>query len=661
MSARIPLSARIQLVEDMARMALSRAGGGGGGGAGFVYIHPIDGVVDDWPTAIATTNTNAYKNLVVWMPGTAGQHYQCKSTHPVVSGVDVLYLVGTKIDVPSVGSTLAGAAYQAQAVTGAAFLLDVTSPNPVPVGSNTLILTANPGIGAKLFIRVDSGGAGSIFTVTGVAGGGPFTVTLDRPMNYALANTNPATQSIDLVVSQPQDMRFTGPAVISGPGGSGFYNIGAGLNVKVTGVIADASQGSNATSDGFRYDVGSVDCTFDNCECSSALGHGFIALGAERCAFNDCTALQVAVTGFAFLDCVDCSASNLNGEGGINGLGWSSGAGLGCFRCSLGGQSHFYNYSAFGIKVEGGSYDITIEGAVCSNCASAGLDIEPDGTDYITINGFTGRGNNVGVQVNGGSAIELSGAAIDVSGSAFATPVGILVQGSAELTASDIAIRNAGASGGIQVVGTGVLRLTGATIQGVGVAGPACILAAGSALIFASKVKAILDGQGFALQLNGTSHAEVDHWTFAGVDAGISYGFYSGAAGTTLKIGPGNQLDQIGRPTSFVGGENVSMQQSGGVNALADGNPTLTYAQMEKGVIAMTPTVARTVSLPVAIGASAIAPPGQQFIVENDAPAGATLTVQVTGGTGFAVAAGKKAIGYVDKTGLAFVRASPDT
>jgi hypothetical protein len=642
------------------------SGGGGGGGSstleGFVFLRPIDGVVNDAPHVNTVETANAYKKIIIALPGLAGQKFQILSDQPTVSGTTMWGTPGTIFQQPTPGSTLTGATFQGMAALGAAFLLNGGSPSPV-VGASQMTLTTDPGVGTLLRITVDALTAGSIFLVTASVPAGPnFLVTLDREMNYALLNTNPAGQSIQAVTARPQDIRVFGNGMrITGPQGSGFVVFDGAYRCHFEDVVCDASDGAGGTMSAFSLGIGSVESGMERCYVSAPVGHGYLHAGCERCYLTHCFADQISVTGMVAGDVVACYYTDLASNAATNAFVFTSGTGRGSFRSTLVSGKFFGG--VIGVKVEGACFDLSIGDVVASGNSNAGMLIDASGNHDITISNFVARGNAVaGLLVADARRISLSGCAIDCSGTGGANGVGIQMTGTAELDATGVEIVNGDVSGCINLTGTtSQLRLSCASLQAAG-ALPVGIFVAGSATAFLDKVHVQLDTQGYCLLLQGTADVECSYWTFGGAAIGISYAFAIQAAGVKLRIGPGNRIDQAGRPLAMTAGNYVALQNQGGMTQLPDGNPTLTWQQTASAVIQMTPTANRTVSLPVDLGlAQAI--PGTLLLVENNATliAGFSLTVQVTGGTGFAVAATKSAWGKVDKTGLAFVRVSPDT
>jgi hypothetical protein len=477
-----------------------------------------------------------------------------------------------------------------------------------------------------------------------------FLVTLDRPMNYALSSANPVTQQVALVTAQPSDIKIWGRGMRhTGPAGVSYLRISGANRCHFDELIADPSAGSLLGLNGhaFQLGLGSLDTVFVDCYSTNVCGDSVLFIAAERCGLVRFTAMYAAVTGGGFVDCIDCYATDLLCvANGTNGFAFASSSTTGCVRCSIKGGKFYGNQ--IGFKSEFGSTDCTLTEIEASFNTLFGLELQAagGGTTGIAFTGLVLTGNTLGFLSQGG-VHTIDGMVLDRNVLAMEVSAGLV-------TASEIACTDAPNSiKSVYVTLTGQLRIKGATF--VNTSGASNILVDSTGTLVAEQVHNQFNTQGIALELEGSADGKVAYWTF--VDSSNSTGLYVGSATAKLRVGAGMELDQVGRGLTNAGNSPfLSFQQSSGLVALADGNPTLTWAQsLEADVLEMTPTANRTITLMTDSAGRAL--PGLHYTVFNGATlvSGFTLTPEPSGGTGPALVGQERAFGYIN-TANAYVK-----
>lgn len=216
-------------------------------------------------------------------------------------------------------------------------------------------LTATPTVGAwTLSYTVAAGGApvaGEIlklsktnsaqtFVIKTVAGGGPYTLTLDRQIKAAFTIGDPMT----IQTSRPTGIRIIGNGMQLSGTGDRFVEFSGAYDCHVSGLRVDAVDG-NMSDMGMSFDIGSLDCSFEDCHVDavgSAANYYAIALeGSERCAIRNCVVNRAKEYGQVVIDGIDCSIVGGRADAGAatdfasGAFVLGTGASLGCIDCVL--------------------------------------------------------------------------------------------------------------------------------------------------------------------------------------------------------------------------------------------------------------------------------------------------------------------------------------
>jgi hypothetical protein len=630
-----------------------------GPGLGFVYIQPIDGVSDDAPHIAAVLTANAYKNAVVFLPGPTGQKFQILSDFVTPSGS---FILGTPGTVFVQGGTLVNATFfQNVVLSGKTYNVNVAS---LP-GAKVINLAAAPAVGERLLITQTTQQAGNQYWVTAVApAAGGFNVTLDRPLNYALSSVNPPTQQVATITTTPQDIVILGDGMtFTGGGGNAYIHFITAWRCLARDCNSDQSAGSfPGSSIGFCWDTASLDCIFHNIDCNSTATEGFWISGAERTVVSDCKSTNATAANFLFSDCNDCMLRNCYGYSGANVTPYGAditSVALGSRRVTIDGGS--FTGNQVGVLVTAASQDIAVIGVHSAYSTSANFEVDSTvgPVSNVTFDGCTSTLSSVGFLVGPGNGTGVQFVGCVADGGAVAG-TGFTGQSDASYSGcSAIGLTGAGGSGwnlhGKAPTPTNYYQLKNCTAE----------VAASTAIALITQSGADVRLDGFSVNLDGGTAiffqmlSALDSlrgsdltWTGSNANAAGSDGIFALNASQTVALGKGFGLDGLANPVVAVAGVALSLAQEEGALALADASVTLTWAQCQRRVLAMTPTAPRIVSLPVA--SSGQSPPGLTFIVENDsAGGGITVSVEPLGGAPAVIAPGTTAPVYVKTSGVA--------
>lgn len=343
-------------------------------------------------------------------------------------------------------------------------------------GSYTISLTAAPAVGS--WIALSSAAATNVveqFQVTAVSGAGPYTVTLDAPVQRASVFLSGKTvQGITPCINP----RLEGNgAVMTGTWGRmiEFACVG-GL---ISGINIDASRGM-CTSIAMSGDTGTRGLTIINCNVDG----GNRTAGATPCAAGialecatssriiGCNVRNTAQTssnfGYYLPDCYDCDIIACDSDGcGVGvGIGTDSNAPTlaGSHRVKIIGGAH--NASAqYGVQIQ--TCDVLIDGVTCSNGANIGVYVgfgagltEPSGGP-VTLRGVRTQGNiGVGLQMVGGN-VDCIGCSFREDGSTGVYIVSLANAGNVTFTGCSWALSSDVAHYGFYGSGSGRVKFIG--------------------------------------------------------------------------------------------------------------------------------------------------------------------------------------------------------
>lgn len=319
------------------------------------YLQPIGGGADDMPRIMAALR----QGPVELSPGT----FQGLSAQQLPNNCLLKMNAGTVFNnaVPVGGGGVTQALFNCGIAPTVAFGAVVT---PAVFGSRQWLNSASIPVGTFV-AYVNAGIQGGIYLVTHVdaAGGGNFTITVDRPILFNI----PPGQSIFGFTANyvPTGIVIIGnKAQIVGPGGERAFEFLGARNSIVTDLIFDRQGGGTGDFD-ISLDTGCFNAHLIGVELYNGIGTGGIVIeSGEQCSRQRCLVEnQANVAGNAFgmimLDssvCFDdreCSTRNCQQGGTLSSDGEN-----GCFACIVGG-SYIGSTSVTGdgfVVTQGSSY-----------------------------------------------------------------------------------------------------------------------------------------------------------------------------------------------------------------------------------------------------------------------------------------------------------------
>ena len=378
-------------------------------------IAPLYVPVMPWTAFMAIANANAYIRPTQMGPGA----WTADVAVNMASGVHIIGGPGVVIN------CTAGILSD---VTNAAFVAI-----GVAVGSNTT-LAANNVVGAKTIsvvsllsgaiadgaiVQVRQGLRDLTYTVVGApAGGGPYTVTLDRPvlMQFALGDTVFPYSSV------PEDIRIEGRGMVITGAMDRFVELAQSFRCRVSGIrMLPTTAGPDLVA---SFDVGGYDNIFEDIEIDGigTRGLGIALESVEKSAILNCRVSAVTSYGIALYDCCDCRVDGCDATEAGNGivLGTDGGT-VGCLdcvvidstvrkssvtgivlslssRCKVVACSSRFN-ATHGIQIDGGASNI-FQACEGSDNTGSGLVGASAATGTVMSNCIADRNSGVGVNLD---------------------------------------------------------------------------------------------------------------------------------------------------------------------------------------------------------------------------------------------------------------------
>lgn len=546
-------------------------------------IAPLYVPVMDWTAFIALVNAQAALGRAVQMgPGTwtADAAILLADNATIYGGPNVVILGALPL---GLGPT--NAVFMSQGITS-------------PASTN---LSANAAAGARiinvnaLVLGVDTITVGGtivvsgiadvwkvgVYTVTAIAGAGPFALTLDRPLFVPFT----AADQVKVVRSRPDGIHIDGRGMLMSGTCNRYIEIAMGANCLVENIRLDGSLGDSEPNDYLAaFDVGGFNNTFRGMRCD---GNGFnsgacLALESnETSSVVDCQVANNLSTGVLLLDCWDCKvldtqAYNCDTYGFRVGRETIGGCVSTTLRgCTAGSCGTIVGTPQGGIVVEGASSDTIIDDCTtlgCGNAVGLSAGILLMGTSTRTViskcranNGAVFAGINIGeatvtkttvrdVVLDGnlvgfvsyGGDYTLDGFVITNSSAGAATPGALGVSNSAVVTDCRIA------NGFISVP------------NGNGTYGIAWAGANAAARMNVDNVHIELSGAGVRVALyHATGVCRVSNVLVDGAGAAANFGLY--AAGGTIRLGDGIDVGACGTPLTGI--TSIGNLVSGGAGA----------------------------------------------------------------------------------------------
>jgi len=275
----------------------------------IVYTRPIDGVQDDWPALNQLLVASAYKNAVVMLPGPNGESWQCKTLEVMPNGTNLFGTLQTTI-VSSLAAPGTGyAPFYSVPLLGATYTLSAN----VPAGATSIQTTTSIPAGSHILLLTGGGQVGNQYWTGTPTGSGPYTIPLDRPTFYAVPI---ASSTVELITTQPRDIRIQGNGMLSTGTGDGTFNFSSAYNVVVDDVRVDSSGGhyqNLADSIVALFDTGSYQSSYRHIYSTMPASDGGFLAAAEHCDITDSTFANATAAGLFLQSCADCEFLNDHG------------------------------------------------------------------------------------------------------------------------------------------------------------------------------------------------------------------------------------------------------------------------------------------------------------------------------------------------------------
>lgn len=314
-----------------------------------------------WAEVMSVVNANAYERPVFFEAGT----YTVDAAIPISNGAHVVMGPGVTLNSTQgiVGfSTFIFFKFGAVSAGG-------TLAATPTVGTATISSTVSFAVGTRIMIGQTAATVHDFlaaqYEVKGVAGGGPFTITLDRALRLPFVSGD----NVRAYTTQPRDITIEGNGATMTGSASRAVEFTHGLNVHVRGLQFDDAANFGA---GVSHDIGSLNCTVIDCYSNSGCAFGFMLESAERCSIVRCSS-DVGSNAITLFDCADCSVEDSGGSRNTNsGVQLTSNLmTVGCFGCVVRG----------GFGTRGGNIGLIIDRA--TDCLIEGFkaDGNVDGID----------------------------------------------------------------------------------------------------------------------------------------------------------------------------------------------------------------------------------------------------------------------------------------
>ena len=422
---------------------------------------------------------------------------------------------------------------------------------PAPLGSTTL---ASPNVpGTATIVTVANVSPGTLCKIqnagvwvrveyrtvlTSGGGGGPFTLTMDKPLKTQFAGG----AVVQFLHDRPRNVHLSDFGVLC-LGGDRAVEIWGGIDCSIEHVYVDATLGAMTIAAALLVGL-SAGCEDSvmldvSCDCAADVDTGPYMRCCEHCQMIDCMANGVALTGSALYDCIECDVYS---PGGIyNPVGLTIGAdgnNSGCSDIRIFGGDLDSNTN--GLLVTLGSSDIEVYGTSCRFCSAVGAKVDGSVSDPtgVVFDGVIATDCVDGINILSAPGVRL----IDCDVSRCST--------------RGIYTNSPGYISGLRCVGSlndyGIVADTGATdllVDGFEIqsshAGHQGVAINAGARVTLSNGHIQLDGNGsFAVLCQNTGVGVLDHVRGDGAGAGC-YG-WTGYDGSLVRAGDGCDFSTLG-------------------------------------------------------------------------------------------------------------------
>lgn len=349
------------------------------GSLGLVTFAPLGSGLDDWPRLNALMVANAAKNSIVFLPGT----YTCNTPGLVPSKTTLIMGPGVRIvSTMAFTGTQANCVFLANRVQAATSGITLTAANTVGASTLSVVSLSYTAPGPKTLQAGDSifiSAAANIFQaqhyiVRSIAGVGPFTLTLDRPVliQFAIAD-------VCIPSSPPTSIQIYGEgATITGTGDRAVQLQGA-WKCLVQDLNVDASAGAFGDM-GMSFDIANRDSTFLRCSvdlANQAGTYGIAIESGENSRTEECVTTRCGGMGIVLFDDWVCKVVRSRASGcGVAGLGvvGSAPSTLGSNDCDISGGQYDGNLTD-GVVITGGSSRTTLDAVHADYNAAQGINV----------------------------------------------------------------------------------------------------------------------------------------------------------------------------------------------------------------------------------------------------------------------------------------------
>lgn len=304
-----------------------------------ISIAPIGGAADDWVRLNAAMAACAYKCRVE-MRSSSG--WTCSTAGVVPEGTHLYIETGSTIT-----STMQSGAFTAfvfhrfLSFAGAGILAA-----SVTVGSNQFSSSVSIPVGTEIFVRSATANTflAQRYTVTAVTGVGPFTITVERSIQFPFL----ANDLIRTITVNPRNITLEGNNCIIKPGvgvngGDRAIEFTGMLDGLVKGFQIQANAAGSSFVDAMSIDIASLRSRVEDVHVSASnASNGIMFESAEQCQSIRSGGNGVGY-GTTFFDSVDCAANDCHG----------SVCGTACIRLDSNGVT---NVGCKDIRINGGDY-----------------------------------------------------------------------------------------------------------------------------------------------------------------------------------------------------------------------------------------------------------------------------------------------------------------
>lgn len=526
-----------------------------------------DGVTDNAATFQAAVNILAGSGVALVVNGSGAQDTYLvsqpvkfpASTSAALKGFTIIGDPNTTIKSTVASATVEDAPLVGVATLGA-FSTSLAANNVV--GTSTLSMTAAPTVGMRVLINSgDTPFNSAAYFVRNVAGLGPFTVTVDRPV---LRQFVAAGSGVSELASWPQQIRVQGNGLRITGTGTRWLQLEAGLNCEVGNLVFDTSAGHPTDAFSISMDVSCEDCIYSDFTVTDstavASNSSIVMESAENCHFLRCVARGSAAP-ILLLDSMVCDVTQCEGSTGLAAAGFgillaSDGASYGCRQCTIRGGTYGGSRGAGGIGV-----------------------MLRDGTSDCAVLDVDAPGNSVGFELDAAAGATKNNLFTNCTATDCTTQAmliaqavrGTIVQGfnmsrSAALRSNDECIlqgitgRDLPAAGGVnlsQGTSTPVCVLDGFLLESTAAAFTGVIANTGKRAIVKNGRVTLNAAPGTTQVAYSLSTGVLDLSSVVGdgtnVGGAASFGIHS-SAGTTLRLGPDVDVSTLDQPLGDVNG-----------------------------------------------------------------------------------------------------------